>query len=113
VAERASSRLVIAVVRVVVALMAVACRAEAARDQDPTPATSPPNERSEATIGIVEVSYRTAKHQRLVDVYVSGQGPFTFLIDTGVTGAAIDLDLARRLGIHLPGDKVDTLTKNE
>jgi predicted aspartyl protease len=42
------------------------------------------------------------KHQRLVAVSIKGQGPFTFLLDTGVTGAAIDLALATRLGIELP-----------
>ena len=52
--------------------------------------------------GIVEVPFRRVKDQRLVDVYVRGQGPFTFLLDTGVSGAGIDLALATRLGIDLP-----------
>lgn len=51
--------------------------------------------------GTVEVPYRRVKHQVLVDVHVNGQGPFTFLIDTGVAGAAIDSGLAARLGIEL------------
>ncbi|MGE0555251.1 MAG: aspartyl protease family protein [Gemmatimonadales bacterium] len=54
--------------------------------------------------GIAEISYRKVKHQRLISLEIRGRGPFTFLIDTGVSGAAIDLALALQLGIELPAE---------
>ena len=63
---------------------------------DPSPGT-PPLDRGTA----VEVPFRTSKHQRLIDVHIGGRGPFTFLVDTGVGGAAIDSTLAAELGIEL------------
>ena len=45
--------------------------------------------------------YRLVKNQRLIEVRIRGQGPFTFLVDTGVAGAAVNVGLAKRLGIRL------------
>lgn len=58
---------------------------------------------------VVSVPYRQVKHQALVEVQIKGQGPFTFLIDTGVAGAAIDSGLAARLGIELDETKAQEL----
>jgi predicted aspartyl protease len=67
------------------------------RDEPPSADSSAGSETD-----VARVSYRTARNQRLIDVHIMGQGPFTFLVDTGVTGAAIDSSLAARLGIELP-----------
>ncbi|HSR53970.1 MAG TPA: pepsin/retropepsin-like aspartic protease family protein [Acidobacteriota bacterium] len=54
---------------------------------------------------VTEVPFRWVKSQRMIEVSIKGQGPFAFLVDTGVSGAAVDLDLASRLGIELPKER--------
>ncbi|HSR53801.1 MAG TPA: aspartyl protease family protein [Acidobacteriota bacterium] len=53
--------------------------------------------------------YRWVKSQRLIDVRIKSQGPFTFIVDTGVTGAAIDLQVATSLGIELPEERASRM----
>ncbi|MCX4239913.1 retroviral-like aspartic protease family protein [Paraliomyxa miuraensis] len=58
---------------------------------------------------VVEVPYRSVRHQMLIDVRIEGEGPFTFLVDTGVTGAVIDSALAAKLGIELDDDEAQRI----
>lgn len=48
-----------------------------------------------------DVPFRPVKHQLLVDVSIAGQGPWTFLVDTGVIGSVVDAELAEALALEL------------
>ena len=49
------------------------------------------------TQSVSETPFRFIKNQVLVEVMINDEGPFTFLVDTGVTPSVIDIDLARQL----------------
>lgn len=51
-----------------------------------------------AEIAVYETQFRPIKNQVVVDVMIGEEGPFTFLVDTGVTPSVVDVDLARRMG---------------
>jgi predicted aspartyl protease len=68
----------------------------------PLPAPRSP-EAPEAVPG--EVSFDSPRNQVYLPVMIGGEGPFFFILDTGVDPSAIDLDLALRLG--LPVDTAD------
>ncbi len=49
----------------------------------------------------LEIPFNYHKHQILVDATIAGQGPYLFILDTGVTPSAIDTELVKRLGLPL------------
>jgi hypothetical protein len=48
-----------------------------------------------------EIPFRYVNHEILIATRVAGQGPFSFLLDTGVTPSGVDAAIAPRLGIVL------------
>ncbi len=40
-------------------------------------------------------------------VYINGEGPFAFALDTGASHSAVDEDLARQLGLPVTGPRVE------
>jgi hypothetical protein len=54
---------------------------------------------------VVEIPFRYINHVILMDTYVGGRGPYTFLLDTGVTPSGVDSALAPELGIALDEDR--------
>jgi Aspartyl protease len=44
----------------------------------------------------------------LVPVYINGQGPFTFALDTGASHTLIDREIADRLNLEAVGEPVET-----
>ncbi|MHC4989817.1 MAG: aspartyl protease family protein [Planctomycetota bacterium] len=57
---------------------------------------------------VVELPIELASTQILVDgVYVNGEGPFRFLLDTGgVGGGRVDTSLVERLGLQVTGEAI-------
>jgi hypothetical protein len=53
----------------------------------------------------VEIPFRYVNSVILIETYVGGQGPYTFLLDTGVTPSGVDTALAAPLGIALDEDR--------
>jgi predicted aspartyl protease len=51
--------------------------------------------------GRAEIPFRYVHNEILIDTRVGGQGPYTFLLDTGVTPSGVDTALAPALGIPL------------
>jgi hypothetical protein len=49
----------------------------------------------------LEIPFDFLHNQILLRVMLNGQGPFSFILDTGTRGTAIDLRLARDLGLPL------------
>lgn len=93
--------------------LAAACDAgPQAVPQNAPPPAAPQGARAaepETRPDVVRVPCRRVKHQVLIEVTIRGRGPFTFLVDTGVGGAAIDTDVARSLGIELDEDQAQAL----
>lgn len=54
----------------------------------------------------LDVPFQFMHNQILVEAKIGGRGPFTFILDTGTHGVAIDLDLARRLGLPLDRQRI-------
>ena len=48
-----------------------------------------------------DIPFRFEKHQILLDANIRDAGPYTFLLDTGVTPSVVDIELARSLGLPL------------
>ncbi len=44
----------------------------------------------------------------LVPVYINGQGPFTFALDTGASHTLIDREIANQLNLKAVGEPVET-----
>lgn len=52
----------------------------------------------------ITVPFEFHRHSIVVQVMVQGQGPFTMLLDTGVDPSAVDLAVARKLGLKLSSE---------
>lgn len=52
-----------------------------------------------------EIPFHYVNNAILIDTYISGEGPYTFLLDTGVTPSGVDTALAPELGIALDEDR--------
>ena len=50
---------------------------------------------------VIEVPFDLYKNEIIVQVQVDGKGPFNMMLDTGADPSAIDLTLARDLGLNL------------
>jgi predicted aspartyl protease len=59
-----------------------------------------------ATDAALEIPFRFEHNQVLVEVEVSGQGPFTMLLDTAGDPSAIDLATARGIGLAVDTTRV-------
>ncbi len=73
------------------------------RPQAPAPAPLPNGQRA---VRLMVVQGSDGNTLAFVPVYINGQGPFTFTLDTGASTSTIDVDLARRLGLPEDGSPV-------
>ncbi len=58
---------------------------------------------AEAQVSRVEVPFRLRENQPLTQLTIDGQGPYTFLIDTGASDFVVDDGLARELRLRPVG----------
>ena len=49
----------------------------------------------------LEIAFELVKGVPLIEVHLGSEGPFTMLVDTGVTPSAVDLGAAQRAGLEL------------
>ncbi|WP_409473629.1 retropepsin-like aspartic protease [Streptomyces sp. HC307] len=84
------------------AVLLVAALSTSCADDPPGSADRSPRAMREVPLNVIE---RSGQTMVLAPVSIHGEGPFTFVLDTGASSSAVDDDVARELRLPRTGER--------